>query len=180
MTAAAERPSRLDARALRDLVLDPGSWRSWDSPIPARDVSEEYARELAAAAAKTRQDESIITGEGLLRGRRVAVVAGEFGFLAGSIGVAAADRLIRQSVSEKREHVVALHLARRRALYGKAVTSGDLRTALAVLRDDALLRGLYPDGSAPGASAPARVIVEIREEVRHADPIPDGPRFSRN
>jgi acetyl-CoA carboxylase carboxyl transferase subunit beta len=87
-------PSRLDARALRDLVLDPGSWRSWDSPIPPRDVSEEYARELAAAAEKTRQDESIITGEGLLRGRRVAVVAGEFGFLAGSIGVAAADRLI--------------------------------------------------------------------------------------
>ena len=87
-------PSRLDARALRDLVLDPGSWRSWDSPIPARDVAEDYARELAAAAERTRQDESIITGEGLLRGRRVAVVAGEFGFLAGSIGVAAADRLI--------------------------------------------------------------------------------------
>jgi acetyl-CoA carboxylase beta subunit/acetyl-CoA carboxylase alpha subunit len=87
-------PSRLDARALRDLVLDPGSWRSWDSPIPARDVAEEYAHELAAAAEKTRQDESIITGEGLLRGRRVAVVAGEFGFLAGSIGVAAADRLV--------------------------------------------------------------------------------------
>jgi len=87
-------PSRLDARALRDLVLDPGSWRSWDSPIPVRDVAEDYARELAAAAERTRQDESIITGEGLLRGRRVAVVAGEFGFLAGSIGVAAADRLI--------------------------------------------------------------------------------------
>jgi acetyl-CoA carboxylase beta subunit/acetyl-CoA carboxylase alpha subunit len=87
-------PSRLDARALRDLVLDPGSWRSWDSPIPARDVAEDYARELARAAEETRQDESIITGEGLLRGRRVAVVAGEFGFLAGSIGVAAADRLI--------------------------------------------------------------------------------------
>ena len=51
-------------------------------------------RELAAAAEKTRQDESIITGEGTLRGRRVAVVAGEFGFLAGSIGVAAAERLI--------------------------------------------------------------------------------------
>ncbi len=94
MTAASDRPSRLDARALRDLVLDPGSWRSWDSPIPPREVSEAYAAELARAAEATRQDESIITGEGLLRGRRVAVVAGEFGFLAGSIGVAAADRLI--------------------------------------------------------------------------------------
>ena len=94
MTAAADRPARLDARALRDLVLDPGSWRSWDSPVPPRDVADDYARELAAAAEKTRQDESIITGEGRLRGRRVAVVAGEFGFLAGSIGVAAAERLI--------------------------------------------------------------------------------------
>ncbi|WP_448611548.1 carboxyl transferase domain-containing protein [Geodermatophilus sp. URMC 60] len=84
----------LDARALRDLVLDPGSWKSWDSPIPVGDVPEPYAAELARAAERTRQDESIITGEGQLRGRRVAVIAGEFGFLAGSIGVAAADRLI--------------------------------------------------------------------------------------
>ncbi len=89
-----EPPRRLDARALRDLVLDPGSWQSWDSPIAAREVPADYARDLADAAEKTRQDESIITGESRLRGRRVAVVAGEFGFLAGSIGVAAAERLI--------------------------------------------------------------------------------------
>ncbi|RBY94225.1 acetyl-CoA carboxyl transferase [Blastococcus sp. TBT05-19] len=94
MSAPTDRPARLDARGLRDLVLDAGSWQSWDSPVPPREVGESYARELAAAAEKTRQDESIITGEGLLRGRRVAVVAGEFGFLAGSIGVAAAERLI--------------------------------------------------------------------------------------
>ena len=86
--------SGTDARTLRDRVLDPGSWTSWDAPIPVRDVDPGYAAELARAAEKTRQDEAIITGEGLLRGRRVAVVAGEFGFLAGSIGVAAAERLI--------------------------------------------------------------------------------------
>jgi acyl-CoA carboxylase subunit beta len=84
----------LDARALRDLVLDPGSWKSWDSPVPVGDVPASYAAELARAAERTRQDEAITTGEGQLRGRRVAVIAGEFGFLAGSIGVAAADRLI--------------------------------------------------------------------------------------
>jgi acetyl-CoA carboxylase carboxyl transferase subunit beta len=44
--------------------------------------------------AKTHQDEAVVTGEGTLRGRRVAVVAGEFGFLAGSIGVATAERLM--------------------------------------------------------------------------------------
>jgi acetyl-CoA carboxylase beta subunit len=84
----------LDARALRDLVLDPGSWRSWDVPIEVGDVPGSYAAELALAAERTGQDEAVTTGEGLLRGRRVAVLAGEFGFLAGSIGVAAAERLV--------------------------------------------------------------------------------------
>ncbi|MFW3170573.1 carboxyl transferase domain-containing protein [Geodermatophilus sp. CPCC 206100] len=84
----------LDARTLRDLVLDPGSWKSWDSPIDVGDVPGSYAAELDRAAEKAHQDEAIITGEGLLRGRRVAVIAGEFRFLAGSIGVAAAERLI--------------------------------------------------------------------------------------
>ena len=35
-----------------------------------------------------------MTGEGTLRGRRVAVMAGEFAFLGGSIGVAATERLV--------------------------------------------------------------------------------------
>jgi acetyl-CoA carboxylase carboxyl transferase subunit beta len=90
-----ERPPRLDARTLRDLVLDPGSWTSWDTPVQPRDVAPEYAADLARARERTRQDEAVVTGEGTLRGRRVAVVAGEFGFLAGSIGVDAAERLIR-------------------------------------------------------------------------------------
>jgi acetyl-CoA carboxylase alpha subunit len=90
-----EKPARLDARSLRDLVLDPGSWKSWDSPVQQRAVDPEYAKDLAQARERTRQDEAVVTGEGTLRGRRVAVVAGEFGFLAGSIGVAAAERLIR-------------------------------------------------------------------------------------
>lgn len=86
--------SRLSAADLIDLVLDGDSWASWDSP-PVRGVlSADYAAELAAAAANSGVDESVVSGEGLMRGRRVAVVAGEFGFLAGSIGVAAADRLV--------------------------------------------------------------------------------------
>ena len=89
-----QAPVRRDARALRDLVLDPGSWKSWDTPVEQHDVSPGYAQELAAARERSRQDEAVVTGEGTLRGRRVAVVAGEFGFLAGSIGVATAGRLI--------------------------------------------------------------------------------------
>src|SRR3954452_5949250 len=85
---------RLGAAELIDLVLDGGSWRSWDSPPDRTGVSEEYAAILAAAFEKSGADESVLTGEGLMHGRRVAVVMGEFAFLAGSIGRAAADRLV--------------------------------------------------------------------------------------
>ena len=81
--------------SLRDLVLDAGSWQSWDSPV-SRAARGPGVRRASwpRPRRRRRQDEAIITGEGTLRGRRVAVVAGEFGFLAGSIGVAAAERLI--------------------------------------------------------------------------------------
>jgi acyl-CoA carboxylase subunit beta len=85
--------SRISALALRDAVLDEGSFCSWDTTPLDVDGSEEYQRELAAAAAKTGLDESVLTGEGTVFGRRVALVACEFDFLAGSIGVAAADRI---------------------------------------------------------------------------------------
>ena len=87
-------PSRLSAAELIDLVLDEGSWRSWDVAPDRTGVSPEYAAELAAAQEKSGCDESVLTGEGLMKGRRVAVVMGEFAFLAGSIGRAAADRLV--------------------------------------------------------------------------------------
>jgi acetyl-CoA carboxylase carboxyl transferase subunit beta len=94
-TPAARRPrDRLSARALIGLVLDPGSWTSWDTPPDRGDTAPEYAAELAAAAGKSGEDESVVTGEGLMHGRRVAVVACEFGFLAGSIGRDAANRLV--------------------------------------------------------------------------------------
>jgi acetyl-CoA carboxylase carboxyl transferase subunit beta len=85
--------SRIGALELRDAVLDEGSFRSWDTPPMAVARSDEYRRELADAAAATGLDESVITGEGRVFGRRVAVVACEFDFLAGSIGVAAAERI---------------------------------------------------------------------------------------
>ncbi|MEZ0072578.1 carboxyl transferase domain-containing protein [Planotetraspora sp. GP83] len=87
---------RPDARALIGRVLDAHSWKPWDEPpVDRASPGSEYAEELAAARAKTGYDESVITGEGTLAGRRVAVVACEFSFLAGSIGVAAAERLTR-------------------------------------------------------------------------------------
>lgn len=93
MTTTGTRP---DARSLVERVLDAGSWRSWDTPVvdPAEPGSA-YARELAAVRERTGYDEAVVTGEGLLSGRRVAVLACEFSFLGGSIGMAAARLLVR-------------------------------------------------------------------------------------
>ena len=80
-----------------DLILeflDPDSWRSWDEPVVDRTTDASYLAELQAAREATGLDESVITGEGTLSGRRVAMAAGEFGFLGGSIGVTAAQRLV--------------------------------------------------------------------------------------
>ena len=87
-------PERLSATELIDLVLDEGSWVSWDTPPVRGEVSAAYAAELRDAEEKSGLDESVLSGEGLMRGRRVAAVVSEFRFLAGSIGVASAERLV--------------------------------------------------------------------------------------
>jgi acetyl-CoA carboxylase carboxyl transferase subunit beta len=89
------RSERLGARELIERTLDPGSWRSWDGPvIDPTPISDGYAADLAAARARTGLDESLITGQGTLGGRAVALIIGDFEFLAGSIGVAAAERYV--------------------------------------------------------------------------------------
>lgn len=81
------------AHELLDLVLDSGSFESWDEPIDISGQPETYRRQLEAAAARAGTDESVLTGRGLVRGRPVVVVVNEFRFLAGSIGRAAAARI---------------------------------------------------------------------------------------
>lgn len=93
-------PTRRRAAALEliDAVVDPGTWRGWDEPVtalPGYLDDPGYRADLDRARERTGLDESVVTGEGRIRGRRVAVVAGEFRFLGGSIGVAAGERLVR-------------------------------------------------------------------------------------
>ena len=63
--------------------------------VPTPGLDPGYDAELTRARTKTGLDESVVTGEGRIAGRRIALIACEFGFLAGSIGVAAAERLVR-------------------------------------------------------------------------------------
>ena len=90
-----ELRERLGARALIEAVLDEGSWTSWDqAPDQVALPGSQYAAELEAAQRRAGTDESLLTGAGRIAGRAVAVVVGEFGFLAGSIGHAATQRLL--------------------------------------------------------------------------------------
>jgi acetyl-CoA carboxylase carboxyl transferase subunit beta len=88
-------PGSLTAREVLAALLDPESFRSWDVPPADVAAGPAYAAELAAARARTGVDESVITGEGRIGGHPVAVAASEFGFLGGSIGLAAGERLTR-------------------------------------------------------------------------------------
>ncbi|MGQ4600298.1 carboxyl transferase domain-containing protein [Nocardia sp. R6R-6] len=94
---------RTSARALLGQLLDADSFISWDRPPVTVAAAPRYREALRKAAVAAGTDESVLTGEGRLRGTRVAVIACEFGFLAGSIGVAAAERIVAAV-----EHATAL------------------------------------------------------------------------
>ncbi|WP_182377955.1 carboxyl transferase domain-containing protein [Nocardioides sp. WS12] len=94
---------RWTARELIDLVVDEGTYESWDSAVDISGHSEAYQAALRAAADKAGTDESVLTGRGDVRGRPFAFVVNEFAFLAGSIGIAAAARIaaaVRRATAE--------------------------------------------------------------------------------
>lgn len=84
----------LNAAELIDVVLDPESFTSWDAPVTDPEPDDAYREALAKARAKSGTDESVLTGAGLIRGHEVVIVVSEFNFLAGSIGLSAADRIV--------------------------------------------------------------------------------------
>ena len=87
------RPRRQTAREFAELVLDDGSF----SPFAAHttpDPDEGYRRELQAATERSGEAEAVLAGTGLLQGQPVVLMAGEFGFLGGSLGRAGGDALL--------------------------------------------------------------------------------------
>lgn len=92
--AVDQQTRRLNASELINCIIDPGSYRSWDQPVTDPPCGADYANDLSAARARTGVDESVLTGEGTIQGRRVALIVSEFRFLGGSIGLAAAARIV--------------------------------------------------------------------------------------
>ena len=76
-----------------DAVIDADSWTSWDVELPDPPSDSAYAEDLRVARAGTGLDEAVTTGVTTVRGYRIAILACDFRFLGGSIGVAAGERL---------------------------------------------------------------------------------------
>lgn len=91
--AVADEDARSSAADVAAALFDEGTFVVW-APAVAVPADAAYAAQLARAAARSGVAESIVAGAGLIHGRPVALVAGEFGFLAGSVGMAAADHFI--------------------------------------------------------------------------------------
>ncbi len=82
------------------LVADHDSFEEWDAEVASDDPlsfsdTKPYRERLAAAREATGLAEAVLTGRARLDGRPFVVVAGEFGFLGGSVGVATAERIAR-------------------------------------------------------------------------------------
>lgn len=95
---------RRGARDLIELVLDQGSYTSWDSPVDVSGFDADYRDSLAQAAQRAGTDEAVVTGAGTIDGLPVAFIVGEFGFLGGTIGSRTAQRItaaVRRSTAQR-------------------------------------------------------------------------------
>ncbi|CAM5521587.1 carboxyl transferase domain-containing protein [Streptomyces avidinii] len=110
--------TRLSARAAIASVTDPGSFT--ELPAPRRESPADgpdgpdgplewtgYADSRARAAARTGEQESVVTGTALIGGHETAVISFEFGFLGGSLGRRTGDRL-EAAYTHAREHRLPL------------------------------------------------------------------------
>ena len=97
------------------LIADHDSFEEWDADVTSDDPlsfhdTKPYLDRLAEAREATGLNEAVLTGGATIDGRPFVVVAGEFGFLGGSIGVATAERIARafERATAERLPLVAL------------------------------------------------------------------------
>ena len=103
------------ARERIALVADDGRLEAWDEDVVSDNVLRfsdvrPYAERLAEARERTGLGEAVLTGLVHVHGRPLVVIAGEFGFLGGSIGVATGERVARalEGAVERRLPVLAM------------------------------------------------------------------------
>jgi hypothetical protein len=79
-----------------------------------------------------------------------------------------ADALLEKNLEKDKGKLFARHIGQRRALYARAMESGDWKAALAILKDEAELLGLYPIKPANGKDQ-GNVINIFQRIEQHAE-----------
>jgi acetyl-CoA carboxylase carboxyl transferase subunit beta len=82
------------------LLVDVGTFREWDADIEPQDPlnfhdTRSYRERLRLQQAKTGRKEALVTGEGAVNGKRVALGVFDFGFMGGSMGSVVGEKICR-------------------------------------------------------------------------------------
>jgi acetyl-CoA carboxylase carboxyl transferase subunit beta len=82
------------------LLVDVGSFREWDADIAPQDPlkfhdTRSYPDRLRAQQERTGRKEALVTGEGAVNGRRIALGVFDFGFMGGSMGSVVGEKICR-------------------------------------------------------------------------------------
>ncbi len=94
------RHFRMTARDRLQMLFDEGVYTEHDQGIRSSDPlhfkdTKAYRDRLKKAQRETGLDDALLTGEGLLEGRRVIICAMEFQFISGSMGAAVGEKITR-------------------------------------------------------------------------------------
>ena len=87
--------NRLSAFEAVLVVADQGSFRPWGGAFPSLEpLPEAYAKDLGTAQESSGADEAVLAGRARIGGVAVGVLAWEFTFLGGSVGIGTAARIV--------------------------------------------------------------------------------------
>lgn len=93
-TSVETMASTVTTADLLHILFDPDCGEQLALPLPPVSATGEYEQQLAAARAKSGSDESVQAWQGEVAGITVVLLMGDFNFLAGSVGSAAAHRIV--------------------------------------------------------------------------------------
>jgi acetyl-CoA carboxylase carboxyl transferase subunit beta len=91
---------RISAHTRINILIDPGTFREYDAqiepvdPIDFKDLKK-YRDRMKASQKSTGLKDGIVSGEGLINGKRVMIAVFEFAFMGGSMGSVIGEKITR-------------------------------------------------------------------------------------
>lgn len=101
---------RIDATTRISMIADKGSFKEWDTGIENSNPLDfkGYKEKIEKLQEQTNLDESVVTGEALIKGQKCALGVCDAGFLMGSMGYVTGEKITRmiEKATEKRLPVI--------------------------------------------------------------------------